>query len=125
MKTVTQGTTFTGKSTIADAENQTVVCRHLSAHPSLDGQKFDVTWTFDFSECSEAEILAMAAEQCIIKERRVFVKDAKPAAKVWDGATFNAKDLVTKKLSGLDATFKRADALSDEEKASLIAMLQS
>ena len=126
---VKSGVTFTGKSTVADVENHTVTMRHLSAHPTLgkgkESPKMDLTWTFDFSECSEAEILAMAGEQCVIKQRRIFVKDAAPASENWNGATFNAKELVTVRQTGLAATFKRADSLSADEKLSLIAMLQS
>ena len=131
MRTVKHGVTFTGKSTVADVEGCTVMCRHLSAHPSLGKQgkgnetpKFDLTWTFDFSGCSQAEILVMAAEQAIIKQRRDFVKVSKPADVDWTDATFDAKELVTRRASPLDATFKKAESLSDEEKLALIAMLQ-
>jgi len=126
MKTVKHGVTFTGKSTTADVENQTVTCRHLSSHASLGSQKkgnetpkFDVTWIFDMSKCSLAEIYCMAGESLVIKERRIFTKDPKPTDEAWDNATFDAKELVTRKMSRVDKAAKTLKDFTDEELAVL------
>ena len=104
------------KSTKSDKETMTSVCRHASVHKSLGaGERFELTWTFDFSGMTIEEILDMAAEHCIIKERRVMAKISKPKASDWDNMTFNAKDLITVRLSKVDRAAKAIAAFSDEE----------
>ena len=104
------------KSTKSDSETMTSVCRHASVHKSLGaGERFELTWTFNFSDMTIEGILDMAAEHCIIKERRIMSKISKPESFEWDDVTFNAADLITVRLSKVDRAAKAIAAFSDEE----------
>jgi len=115
MKTLLKGET-SRKETIIDKENLVVTCHHASAHPSLDKtERFQVEWSFNFSETPYEQILRAAAEYCLIAERRVFVKSKSPKDKDWDGVSFAAGDLIPTPQSKAAKVLKTLAAFTPEQ----------
>lgn len=119
MKILKQGET-SRKETITVAGSDIVTCHAASAHPSIDkGARFQLEWGFDFSKCSQELRDRAAAEYCLIAQRRVFVKAAKPTAAEWDKQVFNARDLIPTPTSKADKVLKTLAAFSPEELAEM------
>ena len=119
MQTLLKGET-SRKETIIDADNARVTCHNASAHPSLsDGERFQLEWTFDFSETPQSQILRAAAEYCLIAERRVFVKSKAPKDKDWNGAVFAAGDLIPTPQSKAAKVLKTLAAFTPEQLAEM------
>lgn len=78
-----------------------------------------MTWNIALENLTDAEKDAAAAEYFLIKIRRDFSKDKKPTATKWDGATFDAKNWVTKKSDPVAKAQKAIAGFSDEMLAAL------
>ena len=103
------------KSTIANVESNFVECVHATVHESLKGdERFQMAWSLDFSNLTNEEIFEAAAEHFVIKIRRGFANDTAPADVDWDGAQFDCKKFVSKRMSKVDKIAKDLSALSDD-----------
>ncbi len=95
------------KETIIDAANKKVICHHVTAHPSLEkGCRYQLTTTFDFSDCPEKLLLKAAAENCVIAWRRPFKDVTKPKNDEWNNIVVNAADVISMPASKLDKAAK-------------------
>lgn len=119
MKTLLKGET-SRKETIIDMRVMTVTCHNASAHPSLsDGERFQLTWGFDFTETPQEQILRAAAEYCLIAKRREFVKTSKPVNKDWNEVIFVAADLIPTPQSKAAKVLKTLSAFTPEQLAEM------
>ena len=108
------------KSTVANVEGNFVECNHATVHPTLgEGERFQLAWSLNFDDLSQAEIMEAAAESFIIKIRRVLAKDSKPQDADWDHAQFNCKEFVSVRTSKTEKLAKTLAAFSDDELAAL------
>ena len=108
------------KSTRATPENSCVECVHATVHSSISkDERFQMAWSLNFENLTEAEIMEAAAEHFIIKIRRGFAKASKPQDADWDNAQFDCKDFVSVRTSKTEKLAKTLADFSDEELAAL------
>ena len=118
MKTLKKGET-SRKETITDPDG-VAICHHASAHPLLsDGERFQLEWSFDFSDCPPRLVQRAAAEYCLIAKRRQFVKVKSPKNGEWNGVTFFAADLIPEPQSKAAKVLKTLAAFTPEQLAEM------
>ena len=86
MKIVKQGEAVT-RSTTVDTEEMTVTKHHVTKHK--DGTLYEVEWMFDYSECTQAQILEMASRDSVIKARPEFKKAPQSELHLWESKIFD------------------------------------
>ena len=95
------------KETIIDVKSKSVICHHVTAHPSLEkGCRYQLKTTFDFSDCPMEYLLKAAAENCVISWRRPFKDVAKPKNDEWNNRIVKAADVISMPASKLDKAAK-------------------
>jgi len=118
MQTLLKGET-SRKETITDPDG-VAICHHASAHPTLsDGERFQLNWSFDFTNTPAELVQRAAAEYCLIAKRRQFVKDKKPSDKDWNGVTFAAETLIPTPQSKAAKVLKTLAAFTPEQLAEM------
>ena len=118
---VKNGETVNRISTV-DAETQKVRLFNVSKNDST-GQNYKVDWNFDFSNCSEAEILELAARSAVIAYRKNFRGVAEDEIHNFALKDIDVKaDIITSKKvkkSPVAQVRNLLEGLSDEQRAAL------
>lgn len=131
LKTLAKDEKFSG-STVIDAEDQSALVTY-TVRADKDGVRSIVDGVqFDFSRCSEKDILALATKSLVItmqsRYRTMADKMArdKPEtwAKVWD-VKGSFVDVSRARKSGLDKAMGIVDKMTEEEKQALIKQLNA
>ena len=108
------------KSTVANVDANFVECSHATVHDSLkDSGRFQMDWSLNFENVTQAEIMEAAAEHWVIKIRRDFAKDSDPQDVDWNDAQFDVKKYVSKRISKTEKLAKALADFSDEQLAAL------
>ena len=78
-----------------DAEKKRVVC-NLSGKPDGDSPiRFQMNWTFDFSNCSEQQILELATDSIKIKQQSIWRSDREyDNAEKYDNVVFDVATML-------------------------------
>ena len=115
-------------------ENKTIVVRHktrcMDTPKALKGEENpckEYKTTFDFSECSEEEILNLAAKTCIISFRtksKVNIISEEKFSELAN-ATINVHEALKAESRGLSSEEKINRLTKDIDKAELTALIQS
>ena len=103
-----------------DVDGNLVTCVHKTVHKSLNkGECYQLNWTLDFSDMTQEQILAAAAEHFIIKIRRGFGKVDKPKNDDWNNVTFDVAKYIKTRTSKVDRLVKTLADFSDEQLAEM------
>lgn len=114
------------RQTVTNVEAQTVRKYNVSNNKPT-GRNYKVDWTFDFSGCTQEELLEMAAQSAVIAYRKHF-RNLKEG-EIIDFAEKHIdvkKDILTHQTRGKSVGEKAKDLfskMSPEEKAALLAEL--
>lgn len=122
---VKNGETVNRISTV-NAEDETVRLFNVSKNEKT-GQNYKVDWTFDFTSCSEAEVLELAARSAVIAYRKNFRSVDAESIPTFANRVVNVKDdIITSRVSKKDP-MKQAKSLlqglSEEQRADLLKEL--
>lgn len=119
MKKILDGEVVHRKTTV-DVEGKLVVKHHVTKHP--EAGLFVMDWTFDFSKCSESQILEFASRDAVIGKRNKW--KALPSNKLETYPSVFDMSLVAIKLTDLERATGSCAVLTTEEKKAMIANLQ-
>jgi hypothetical protein len=77
-------------------DGDVVTMQHQTVHPKIaprkTGQRIMLTWTFDFSKVSRAELIGLASRSLVITMRAPFKALDAPQPEDWDNKTFVVRD---------------------------------
>jgi len=122
---VKHGETVNRISTV-DSDTQKVRLFNVSKNDST-GQNYKVDWNFDFSNCSEAEILELAARSAVIAYRKNFRGVAEDEIPTFAEREIDVKaDIITSKKvkkSPVAQVKNLLQGLSPEQRAALLSDL--
>ena len=115
MRIVKQGETV-ARTTTVNVGEQLVVKHHVTKHK--DGTLYEMDWTFDYSGCTDAEILEVASRDSVIKARNAFKLLSQSQLEAWETRTFNVAAMLTHeraKVSELDKSQRANAKLNKDE----------
>lgn len=108
-----------------DTDGMMVSRKHVTRHKTGDVY---LTWSFDFTDCSQSQILELASRAVLIGTRPEFKKVPAAIIDEWDGRTFNVADFMSRERtakSSPDKVKTMFAGLSDDEKADLLKDLKN
>jgi hypothetical protein len=113
--------------TIVNEGSTIAECHLASKHPSLKDSdaRYQQQWVIDFANCTQEQIIALAAETIKIRIRRTFVNDSNPNAENWTDVQFDASEFITERKSKVTRTLDTIEKMTDDEKAALLAALNA
>ena len=109
-----------------DTEAKTVQLGNVSNNKTT-GQNYKVDWTFDFSNCSEEEILDLAGRSAVIAYRKHFKEVTEAEIELFESRIIDVHDEVVAKervkKSPVAQVKNLLEGLSDEQRKALLADL--
>ena len=118
MKKILDGEVVHRKTTV-DVDAKAVLKHHVTKHP--EAGLFVMDWTFDFSKCSDSQILEFASRDAVIGKRNKW--KALPSNKLETYPEVFDMSKVAMKATDLERAVTKVDVLTDEEKEAMIAYL--
>lgn len=101
----------------------------LTAKPNSESPvRYQMRWTFDFSNCTPEEIQEIAANYVKIRMQDFWRKQQNYADASWNGKTFDVKTEILERTrvtnkNPVARASKLIDTMSDEQKAELLKQL--
>lgn len=112
------------RQTTIDADNKLVFMFNVSNNRKT-GHNYKVQWDFDFSNCTQDEIYALAARSAVIAYRKNFRNVSESSIPNYAHKTIDVhKEIMAverKTLSDSEKVTNLLDQLSDEEKAAILS----
>lgn len=114
------------------ADGEKVVCIHTVKPDRESPTRYELTWTFDFSNVSQEELLQLAGRTVLITQQAAWRalptdKERLDADKV-DNVTYSVRDMLDAGRRQADPKAKVVNAaakMSDAERAELIKQLEA
>ena len=118
------------RSITPDADNHKVVCVHTVKPDANSPTRYELKWTFDFTDVTPAELLALAGRTVLITQQAAWRKlptdkERLDADKV-DNVTYRVRDMLDNKRTAASPATRVVNAvakMSPEERAALLAEL--
>lgn len=103
------------------------IVQRKTTHNTL-GLTMEQTWTLDFSNCSDDDIINLAVRSVVIDiQRMIRATGSKEGMAAFDGKTYDIKDLISNRRTGKTPTEKAELAmakLTPEQVAEIVAKYQ-
>lgn len=120
------------RSITPNADKNTIVCIH-TVKPEKDSPvRYELNWTFDFSDVTASEMLALAGRTVLITQQAAWRKlptdKERLNEETVDNVTYRVRDMLDQKRSAADPKTKvirAAEKMSKAERAEMIAALEA
>ena len=112
-------------SMTANADTSTCVVSHTVKESGDADIRYQLSWTFDFSNTSREDVLKLATRTICIKKQAEWrkAKDRMDGEK-WDGVTFKVDEVLAETRKSADPVTRAKSALNKLSEAERMALLE-